>query len=500
MLKMGVIDLDKSMEPRIFDSPVKPLSAEFSLNGSLVYVAGRHRDGPNAGLCIYNTSDWSLESSALLPTTDARHIKLTPDGTRLVVADHGRVQMLELSQRDEPDFKSWKPIQTSEASFALSERLRFSPDGSQLLVARRGGTADLYDAVTLTRLKTLWGLERNAVGACFDSTGRFVYLSGSPPGVLRFDLQRPESFYKTKLHPATIQSLAVSPDNLRVASVNDAPNPSVLISSLKDLRVLQSLDAKHRRRDDHFDSLVEVAWIDRTTLLTASYFQTIFIWNVETGDLKDVIELDAQPGLLDICMSSDRTHVATCGIDGVARVVNLADHRVVRQYTTTSSLRGVQLDADGDYLYAAGTWGGQGLYQWCLSDAEDDRSIQQPLALPIRHMAMVGEADGLILGALHGLVAKVAFSGEPREMSLLSDLAPTDDPDDNTAVIVNNDATRCITADASGRVLCRDIQTLTPTLFLHGHQAGVSAACFSPDGRILLTGDSDGYVCRWDGS
>jgi WD40 repeat protein len=74
-----------------------------------------------------------------------------------------------------------------------------------------------------------------------------------------------------------------------------------------------------------------------------------------------------------------------------------------------------------------------------------------------------------------------------------------------TGLVISPDERMFVTTGAVGRanrnpgfVHIWDMQEFRHIATLNSHRSGVTAAAFSPDGKLLATGDIDGFVRTWD--
>jgi WD40 repeat protein len=152
---------------------------------------------------------------------------------------------------------------------------------------------------------------RSAV-AC-SQAGLHVY---SWPGL---DLQQ-----KVKTTASNLHDLAFSPsgDWLAAAGGLPAEEGTVEIFSWEDRKSIRILS-------QHKDSVMSVAWLDDSTIASASLDHRIVLWNAQTGSA--ILQFDGHSrGVSSLCFLSDAKTLISAGIDQSLRVWNLDSGKLVR--------------------------------------------------------------------------------------------------------------------------------------------------------------------------
>lgn len=140
-------------------------------------------------------------------------------------------------------------------------------------------------------------------------------------------------------------------------------------------------------------------------------------------------------------------------------------------------------------LLAVGTI--QGVFYWV--DTVRLCLIEPPLQLPAsifalhpyQHLLLAGTADG-VLHTLDSHSQQVLFSQRISTHSLRHICTMPQQP--HIAAIASSDTCLHIVDVQQGRLLHR----------LQAHNSSVFSACFSPDGRWLISGSRDASLCIWD--
>jgi hypothetical protein len=152
---------------------------------------------------------WEAETGKELRTFSGRSgpvsaVAFSPDGARALTG--GDTAVL-----------SWD-VETGQQlrSFPEGWSVAFSPDGGRLLTGRGDGTATLWDAATVTPLRSFSGHASRLWSVAFSPDGRRV-LTGSWDGTAKlWDAESGRSIRSFAGHLGPVKSAALSPDGRRI--------------------------------------------------------------------------------------------------------------------------------------------------------------------------------------------------------------------------------------------------------------------------------------------
>ncbi len=240
--------------------------------------------------------------------------------------------------------------------------------------------------------------------------------------------------------------------------------------------------------EGHADGVVSVEYSPSGELLaSASYDNTIRLWDAATRDLIATLHHDAR--VHSASFSPDGRLLASASEDRTVKLWDMANRELVA--TLEGHKDGVDLvrfSPDGKYL-ASSSWD-RAVKLWDVTNRE--------LAATIDHVnsthSLSFSPDGKILATAsidravelwdvgsRELIA--ALEGHRDEVSSL-----TFSPDGNILATGSKDRT----------VKLWDVANRGFTATLEGHKGEVSLVTFSPNGKILATGSQDNTVTLWD--
>ncbi|PAV14873.1 WD40 domain containing protein [Pyrrhoderma noxium] len=311
--------------------------------------------------------------------------------------------------------------------------LAFTGQGKILVSGSLDGTIRLWDITTSEMLNMFSASGMSGVYSVAGYDKRHV-LSGSDDGIIRmWDMEHREIPPKKFVgHMGKVISLSV--DYTRGSFVSGSSDGTIRLWD------------KQREREIVEGSVdVMAASPNGEYLVLGSFFGTVSVWRIETGEqVKGPLEHDYP--VTSLSFSPDGSHFASGSIDGTVRIWDLAG------YPLRCSIEGqlvwaVCFSPDGKYV-ASGS--GNTIQVWDLESGE---------------------------------LALKPFKGhsEPIESICYS-------PDGNRIVSGSGDKTICIWDASNGTLL----------LTLQGHSDRISSVKYSRDGSYILSTSEDETVRFWD--
>ncbi|MGV9364265.1 nSTAND1 domain-containing NTPase [Amycolatopsis sp. NPDC003731] len=282
-------------------------------------------------------------------------------------------------------------------------------------------------------------------------------------------------------HPRDLEHVAWSPDGRRVATASY--DQTVQVWEADTGTKLLTLEG-------HGDRVWGVAWSpDGTRLLTGSRDRTARVWDAHAG-IGLLTLRGHQEGVWGVAWSPDGRRVATSSYDQVARVWD-ADTGA-----ELLTLEGHQRDLGGVAWSPDGTR---------LATGSRDRTARVwDARTGAELLTLRGHQDGLW---------DVAWSPDGHRLVTVSDdrTARVWDADAGTELLTleghsdrvwgvawSLDGTRLATGSRDRTARVWDARSGNELLTLHGHQNGVVGAAWSPDGHRLVTGSLDETARIWD--
>ena len=271
---------------------------------------------------------------------------------------------------------------------------------------------------------------------------------------------------------------------------------------------------------------------DGSTLASGGDDQTVKLWDVATGTLKNTLTGHTS-GVRSVAFSPDGSTLASGGDDQTVRLWDAATGRHINTLIGhTSGVTSVAFSPDGSTL-ASGSYWDTTMRLWDVATGTsrligDISGVSSVAFSPDGSTLANGSywdtmvtlwdvATGTLKNTLTGhtgSISSVAFS--PDGLTLASG---ADDPDQTvrlwdvatgtlkntltghtgavSSVAFGTDSTPLASASADYTVRLWDMATGTSRNRLIGHTSGVISVAFSPDSMTLASGSSDGMVLLW---
>ncbi|GIH61991.1 caspase, EACC1-associated type [Microbispora siamensis] len=409
---------------------------------------------------------WEGKTGKALATVKGkslREFRLNPDGSRVATSDGDSASRLW-------DAASGKGIATLGR---FEDPFMFSPDGSRLATVGLGGVALLRDGRTGKLVATLGssGGGETPLGFTFDSSR--LITAGSDNSVRLRDGKTGKAVAVLNGHNGPVNWITSSPDSSRLATAGS--DNTIRLWDGKTGRAVAVLTG-------HNGPVNVVAFSPSGfRLASGSSDNTVRVWDVGTASAIAVLRGHIGP-VTRVEFSPDGSLLATSGDDWTGRLWNVA----LGEATTLGqrgSVTAVAFTSDGSRLAALS----DRIWMWDLARGSVIGSMGD------------SEADAIAFNESRSRLVIVGRQGEARlwDVSASKEIGTLDLGQSVRRAAINNGSRLAFVPRAGDHAVHLWDVARSREIAALGHEYGVDALAFSPDGSRLAT--ADGYDIRlWD--
>ncbi len=535
------------------------LSVAFSPDGNIVASGGddTSEEGPGFGIHL-----WNVHTGEHLKALEGNNygtlsVCFSPDGKMLASGgDRSSNNILLLW-----DVDAGETIETFRRTFKRPERfgsftsVAFSPDGNIIASASRDKTIRLWSPHTGLLLKTVSGHTEPVTSVIFSPDGK-LFISAAADGIRVWDTDTVELI---EFLPVPAVSVVFSPNGNTFVSgssdgirVWDTHNLELLKTITRDLVPIESVvfspdgntiaggsgnnlhlwdvHAKEHLKTfiGHTDSVRSVVFSpDGNTIASGSEDKTIRLWNTHTSELiKTLIAHTAS--VRSVVFSPDGNTIASGSEDKTIRLWNTHTGELIKTFKGhVENVNTVAFSPDGNTIASgsgrlvylggpedSGTCVGQEIRLWNSNTGELIKTLTGHTSI-VNSVAFSPDGSTIASGSGHWQAYKAVWSvGEEiylwRTHTGEHIKTLVGHKDVISSVVFSPDGNYIISGDWyhglydtsggawSGEIRVWDAETGEHLKTLTGHTGGVSSVAFSPDGKVLASGRTDGTILLWD--
>ncbi len=262
------------------------------------------------------------------PPPAANDACVSPDGSLLACAADRR----EIGLWNVATGAQVARMETGRAD--LPTRVAFSPGGSHLFAADRGGNVLVFDPVARRRLLAFAAHSAAVLGLAVSPDGSVLVTAGADSTLKFWDAKNLAPRGEFRELPGAVSKLAFAPDGTLAGACTDGVVRLWSVATGDTLRVLRG----------HTGAVTHLAYdADGTRIVSVAKKGEVRIWNAATGAILDALQLG---GVASACFVPDPTRLVVAGADAVVRVIDLGDGReVARLHGHTARILSLEASA-----------------------------------------------------------------------------------------------------------------------------------------------------------
>jgi WD40 repeat protein len=407
--------------------------------------------------------------------------------------------------------------------------LAFSPNGEWLAAAMWDGTLLLWQVASFSNPPREINTSKEVLeSVAFSPDNRQLAAAGRDGMMHIWSLEKPDAKpMDLEVSSKSVNSIAFSPNGLSLAAGGD--DKVIYIFDL------QNLSAKPLEKSNHKSWILTLAFSpDGHYLASGSSDQTIQVWNLQKDDIAPVILRGHESWVLSLVFSPDGRDLASGGWDGNLRIWNVSQP-TTQPVTIGGMGMSLALSSSGSWLASCDVNNAihlldlnafppheifelHGHQNICgsLAFSPDEKwlaSGSYDQTIRIWNLKDLNQAPKVLTGHTNA-VYNVAFSPDSRYLvssswdktARLWDMQKLSNPlisvpfdRQVTASVFSPDGRYLFMGNSNGVIKILEMSNLDAEAKEIFHtESGIFSMQFSPDGRLFAVGSADGRVWLWD--
>jgi WD40 repeat protein/predicted Ser/Thr protein kinase len=409
-------------------------------------------------------------------------IDYSPDGIYIVSGSHDKTVRVW-------DTRTGEEVMILRGHEGPVKPVAFSSDGKRIASGSADNTVRIWDVNSGKELMILRGHKGRVADIAFAPDGDTIISAGWDETARVWDLTNGNELMTLRGHHKDVTCVAISPDGERIVSGSQDRTLRLWDASSGDeLMTLRG----------HTRGLWTVAFsVDGSTIASAGRDDVIRIWDTETGtELRTLYGHEGSVFCVAFCEEGKR--VVSGSNDETVKVWGLAvDHEFDRIGTDDIVWQGVSFSPDGNRVLSGSRKPGGLIRVWDRWTGEELMTLRGSEGDTVARAEFSPDGSRILMSQIGKCVIWNANTGK-KLMDLYTDkgyVLAAFSPDGRYLA--------SWTADWSGEehdytVKLRNAETGEELMTLDGHEAEVQDIEFSPDGKVLVSGDIDGTINEWD--
>jgi WD40 repeat protein len=377
----------------------------------------------------------------------------------------------------------------------------FSPDGKLLAAGTGDFTVILWEVATGAMLRTLKGHVRVVNSVAFSPDGRTIvsgsggiYYGKGENTIKLWEVNTGALLRTLPGHAEEVYSVAFSPDGKIIASG----------SGDKKIKLWDAVTGKRLRTlEGHSKAISSVAFIpDGKGLVSGSHDATIKLWDLTTG--RQLQTLTGHSGQIEtIALSPDGKLLTSGGEDRAIRLWEMTTGKALQTLAGhPRTVFAVAFSPDGKMVLSGGSE--HMLKLWDVTAGRELRTLRRR-AVMSGQIAISPDGKTLAGGGI-GPTVKLwdLFTGqEPNTLKgaaipLPQHLAQVNLMDEVSCIAYSPDGKILASGNMNDTIELWDTVTGQALRILKGHTHMVNTLDFSPDGKLLASASNDATIRLWD--
>lgn len=405
-------------------------------------------------------------------------LAFSPDGKRIVFATNDKTIYVW-------DVETKKDILRLEGHTERVNSAEFSSDGRRIVSASSDKTVRIWNAETGEELLCLEGHDWSVYSAAFSPDGGRIVSASYDRTVRIWNAESGKEIRKFEGHIDCVYSVAYSPDGSRIISASE--DKTVRIWTIR-------LDPKIRlRKLKGHSSEVDFAIFspDGKQIVSASYDKTVRIWNVETG--KEIRCLEGHTNVVrSAVFSPDGKRVVSASWDQTICIWDVLFGKEIHKLYTSDSVSFAAFSPDGKWIVSAFEFEEDTTVR--IWDTETSKKIFKFMGHTQRVNSAAFSPDGKWIVSASDDSTMCIWNIKTRE-EIRQFRGHTDRV---RSVAFSPDGKQIVSASDDKSVRIWNVETGEEIHRFEGHQHEVKSAMFSPNGKLVVSSDDYFTVCIWD--